>query len=183
MDLEEINKINKDYNIYILKVYGKNSCIIKLGYSSKIQERLKAYRCHYPLFDIISIWKLENAEEWEINFHKANKSILMNEWYPENMIDKITEELIISNAILFEDQPILIEPLDDFIKASSKTWITKLLQNKEYTYSELEIIFKDKFEKMGLVFNGFALKDYFPQFTKTRKTKNKIKETYYKFNF
>lgn len=64
-----------------------------------------------------------------------------------------------------------------------KSWIELLLQNKEYTYSELEIIFKDKFEEMGLVFSGFILKDYFPEFNKTRKTKNKIKETYYKFNF
>ena len=53
--------------------------------------------------------------------------------------------------------------------------------DKEYSYSELEEIFTDEFLKRGIVFSGYIIKDYFPEFTKIRKTKNKIKETYYKF--
>lgn len=51
----------------------------------------------------------------------------------------------------------------------------------EYTYSELELLYKDTFEKMGLIFNGYTLKDYFPEFEKTRRTKKGVKDTYYKF--
>ena len=63
----------------------------------------------------------------------------------------------------------------------SDNWIIKKLQDKEYSYSELIELFEKDFLDKGLVLNGYTIKDYFPSFTKTRKTKNKIKETYYKF--
>ena len=61
------------------------------------------------------------------------------------------------------------------------SWITSKLENREYSYSELELEFSDDFIKRGLIFNGYTLKDYFPPFEKTRKVKNKIRDTYYKF--
>lgn len=61
-------------------------------------------------------------------------------------------------------------------------WIINKLEDKEYTFLELEKMFSDEFLKRNLIFNGHTLKDYFPPFEKTRKVKNKIKETYYKFN-
>lgn len=71
----------------------------------------------------------------------------------------------------------------EVVKFKKSNWILDQLENREYTFSELEDIFKPQFEERGLIFNGFTIKDYFPQFEKTRKTKNKIKETYYKFNY
>lgn len=71
---------------------------------------------------------------------------------------------------------------NNMITQEEINWITSKLTNKEYTYSELEDIFSEEFNKRGLVFNGYSIKDYFPKFDKIRKTKNKIKETYYKFN-
>ena len=63
----------------------------------------------------------------------------------------------------------------------SDNWIIKKLQDREYSYSELVEIFEKDFIDKGLILNGYTIKDYFPPFIKTRKTKNKVKETYYKF--
>jgi hypothetical protein len=61
-------------------------------------------------------------------------------------------------------------------------WVSAKLSNREYSFSELEELFTKEFEERGLVFNGHSLKDRFPTFTKSRKIKNKVRETYYKFN-
>lgn len=62
-----------------------------------------------------------------------------------------------------------------------QSWIEEKLDNREYSYKELEKLFKDEFELRGMEFNGYKIKDYFPKFEKKAKTKNKVKETYYKF--
>ena len=59
----------------------------------------------------------------------------------------------------------------------TSNWIKDKLSDREYSYSELEELFKDDFPS----FSGKIIKDYFPSFTKKRKTKNKIKEMYYQF--
>lgn len=64
---------------------------------------------------------------------------------------------------------------------SNQTWITIKLKDKEYSYSELKDLFENDFKERNLMFNGYTIKDYFPDFEKTRKIKNKIRETYYKF--
>lgn len=65
---------------------------------------------------------------------------------------------------------------------STTNWITDYLdKNKEYTYKELEDLFKDECNSRGITFNGYYIKDNFPEFEKTRKIKNKIRDTYYKF--
>ena len=63
-------------------------------------------------------------------------------------------------------------------------WINKVLNfTKEYTYQELETIFKPLFEQHNLKWNkNNSIKLYFPTHTSKRKTINKKKETYYRFN-
>ena len=60
-------------------------------------------------------------------------------------------------------------------------WVLKKLQNREYSYTELEELFVEDFKDRHLVFSGYTIKDYFPDFTKSRRTRNGLKETYYKF--
>ena len=67
------------------------------------------------------------------------------------------------------------------IKQSESNWIVGLLKNKEYSFNELYEIFFPLFEERGLTFTAKSLKDYFPEFTKRRKSVNKIRETYYRF--
>lgn len=58
-------------------------------------------------------------------------------------------------------------------------WIN--LQNREYSFSELREIYTPIFEEKGLTFTAKSIKDFFPPFTKRRKSINKVRETYYKF--
>lgn len=69
----------------------------------------------------------------------------------------------------------------EVVTKDNNNWIVAKLKNKEYSYSELEELFSEEFVKRGLIFNGYVIKDYFPTFVKIRKVKNKIRETYYKF--
>lgn len=63
-------------------------------------------------------------------------------------------------------------------------WIlNKLDSNKNYFYEELEEIFIPLFKEHGLIWNkNTSMRMYFPTFTKTQKTINKIKHKIYKFN-
>ena len=69
----------------------------------------------------------------------------------------------------------------DFVLKEEENWIRKKLQKRDYSFSELQELFEEDFRQRNLVFNGYTIKDYFPEFTKSRKTKNGIKETYYAF--
>lgn len=60
-------------------------------------------------------------------------------------------------------------------------WATLMLKKDEYTYAELEELFSYECKVRNINFNGTFIKDYLPEFIKSRKTRNKIKETYYKF--
>jgi hypothetical protein len=40
---------------------------------------------------------------------------------------------------------------------------------------------RDEFKERGKTFNGYVIKDFFPNFIKTRRMRKGIKETYYKF--
>lgn len=64
---------------------------------------------------------------------------------------------------------------------SNTCWTSDYLENKEYTFRELETIFYSIFKEKGLIFSSKSLKDHFPEFEKTRKSKDKIRDTYYKF--
>jgi len=118
----------------------------------------------------------ENYNSFYIN--KYDDSL----YYDDNLrkVDEYNYKLISqiynnSISVIKEAQKynIVVEP--------KKNWITEKLKNKEYSFTELEETFKEDFENRGLIFNGYTLKDYFPPFEKIRKTKNKKKETYYKF--
>lgn len=65
------------------------------------------------------------------------------------------------------------------------SWIIstlKELDKSEYTYSEIEEIFKPLFALHNLVWNkNTSIKNYFPEFIKKQKTVNKKREIYYRF--
>lgn len=84
-----------------------------------------------------------------------------------------------SISVLKEMEDVNIETSTEEAKIN---WITAKLENREYTFSELEVLFKDEFLKRKMIFDGRCFKYHFPEYTKKIKTKNKIRETYYKFN-
>lgn len=63
-------------------------------------------------------------------------------------------------------------------------WVrNKLKKDAEYSFDELKVLLAEEFEKRNIQFDGRNFKYYFPTFTKKIKTKNKIRSTYYKFEF
>lgn len=65
---------------------------------------------------------------------------------------------------------------------NGESWVREALQKNIYTFAELEIIFQPIFLKHGLKFSRFSLDEYFPTYTKKRKTIKGVKETVYTFN-
>lgn len=62
------------------------------------------------------------------------------------------------------------------------SFIREILEDKEYTYEELEKIFSPIFKEHKLKWNKkTSIKNYFPSFEKKKKMVNKIRDTYYKF--
>lgn len=78
----------KEY-IYIFRTFGKDASLIKIGYSSKVNERLYNYLSHNPLLEIILIISIEDAKEFESQFHTKHKSFLRKEWYGEDILPVI----------------------------------------------------------------------------------------------
>lgn len=63
-------------------------------------------------------------------------------------------------------------------------WVKEKLLAKEYTYAELEATFKPIFAANGVEWSKqTSIDQYFPSYTKKRKTIKGVKETIYKFSF
>lgn len=59
----------------------------------------------------------------------------------------------------------------------------KEIDKKEYTYKELEEIFKPTFQEKGIKWNqNTSIKNYFPNFKKSKKQIEGVRNTYYTFN-
>ena len=82
-------------NLYIIRCYNlKGESLVKIGYSSKIKERLNTYFSHNPFTEIIELLYREDAIDFEKKFHQNNHSIYKNEWYPEKHLIEIYRQLI-----------------------------------------------------------------------------------------
>jgi rubrerythrin len=81
--------INVNHNLYIVRVYGKEGSLIKVGYSSKIQERINSYYTSNPLMELVGTYYREDALEFENKLHKILDSAVMKEWYSEDKLDVV----------------------------------------------------------------------------------------------
>ena len=98
-------------NIYMLRVYGKNESLIKVGYSSKIENRIEMYKAHNPLCEVVKTFYIEEGEIFEKKFHSLYPSELKNEWYKEELLDEILD--------FIENQSKMNNVGEDFIKEST----------------------------------------------------------------
>ena len=104
--------------------------------------------------------------------------------YNYNLIEEIYKSAV---SILSEmKKEKFIPNIENKTEIKGLDWINsklKELNKTEYTFDELTEIFSSLFENHGLKWNRkTSLSYYFPNFIKSRKTKEGKKDTYYKFN-
>lgn len=171
----KVIEINKEHNLYILRSWGPdNKIILKFGYSDKLEKRLYTYFNHNPYIELLYTFYKPNARDLELEIHSKVKSDFNNEWYNEDKLEIILSLIHDSNTSVVEHEKLSVN-------TNVPCWITELLNNQEYTFKELSKTFTPIFKERGLIFSAKSLKDYFPEFDKSRKIKNKIRDTYYKF--
>lgn len=83
-------KLNRKDNIYILKTSSKDGCeLLKLGYTSNLNNRMISYFSHNPFTEILFTFYIEEGLKFEKWFHDNHVSEYKNEWYSINMLGYI----------------------------------------------------------------------------------------------
>lgn len=81
-------------NLYLIRVTDKKgNVLVKLGYTSNIDERMRTYYYHNPLIEVIETFYKQDAKEFEKAFHKAVPSELLYEWYSEDKLPLIIDAI------------------------------------------------------------------------------------------
>lgn len=112
---------NKD-NLYIIRMFGRDgNSILKMGYSGCMPNRIKSYKAHNPLIEIVGTFYREDAIEFERVFHNCNPAILRREFYNEseldNIICSIKNKSIEEIQLISENKPIRYEDLVNYFKS------------------------------------------------------------------
>jgi hypothetical protein len=91
MDLKDIKKVNLEHNMYILRCYGLNGqTLVKVGYSSKIRNRLCTYNRANPLIEFVTSFYANLGQKFELILHSSFPGYKTNkEWYEEKYLDLI----------------------------------------------------------------------------------------------
>lgn len=79
--------------IYLIRIYGKDKSLVKLGYTSDIKSRLRQYLSANPLHEVIRIYTVENAFQFEQDFHSKYPASFGNEWYEEELLPTMIKEI------------------------------------------------------------------------------------------
>lgn len=88
------DNIDEHHNIYLIKSYGVGGVpICKYGYSSKINSRIKNYRNHNPLMEIIGTGYAADGQKYERYIHSFHEAIFGDEWYGDDKIAELTAAL------------------------------------------------------------------------------------------
>lgn len=68
--------------IYLLKVYGPEFPLLKIGYASDVDKRFKAYLIHYPFSEILKVREGEEDLEKYLHLYFSEfKYPYLNEWF------------------------------------------------------------------------------------------------------
>ena len=79
--------------IYLIRIYGKDKTLVKLGYTSDIKARLAQYLYANPLYEVIQTYVVENALQFEQDFHNKYLASFGNEWYEEDLLPTMIKEI------------------------------------------------------------------------------------------
>lgn len=160
------------------------------GFDVKVKENIKLgkyteYKFHSEEDPLYREKELRSFSPEKYNSFYVNK-YKDNIFYDDNLRKMDVYNFKLISEIYDSSISVIKEAIEHNFKIQEKVektnnWINSKLENREYSYTELEELFKEDFEKHGLIFNGYTIKDHFPAFEKVRKMKNKVRETYYKF--
>ena len=65
--------------LYLIKSQGKEKSLIKIGYTKDLEQRIKTYKIHNPLVEIIDSFEGTMKEE-QLLHNILKKYIIYNEW-------------------------------------------------------------------------------------------------------
>ena len=87
--------MNKSPNIYIITCTDGTETLVKLGYSSNIYARFKAYDTHNPFYKVLETLHLPDAKVKESLIHQlySDASTHAREWYPIDMLNPLRDAL------------------------------------------------------------------------------------------
>lgn len=126
----------------------------------------------------------EEEKYYNLYLNRTDSSI----YYDENLkkLDiynyKLVSEIYNNSiSVLHEAENNQFSPKIIKSKSAGLTWIEDLLENKIYSYLELETMFRPIFEEKGIHWSQKAIKLYFPEHHKSRKSINGVQTTYYQF--
>ena len=85
----------KEETIYILKTYGDNEHLYKIGFTANFTNRLKCYKETNPLIKTIATYNTENAYQFEQYFHSKYRTLrkYKKEWYGEEIVTILHQEI------------------------------------------------------------------------------------------
>lgn len=147
-------------NIYVFKTYGSDGRVLyKLGYSSNIVERIRSYTYHNPLIELVKTYHFEKGLEFEQYIHNNFKAVIRREWYDEETIINIMDniELIYTKGLSnkFKDSkpfPSLGNLYKEYLETEDKeSYLLEYPEFEEYDeYLELTEMNTLKFNKEKL---------------------------------
>ncbi len=77
------------HNLYIITVYNQDGKpFIKFGFSDEINKRVATYTNKNP-FAKVSTFYRSDAKEFELWYHSAFKSVVMDEWYDASNMETL----------------------------------------------------------------------------------------------
>lgn len=83
----------KRHNIYLIKVYGRNEALLKLGCSSNIKKTLECYKSNNPFLETINTLYKENGEQLISDVNKTFDSTT-DGWIKEEHLHNILQILL-----------------------------------------------------------------------------------------
>jgi hypothetical protein len=153
-----------------IRIGKLNEDLFKTGSNDYKLGELKKF--NKESFQSIYLNKFDNEIFYDDNLRKMDE-------FNYDLVKKIYENSI---SVLKEAERtgMVLEHFETSTKVINP-WIVEHLEDRLYTYQELEIIYTPIFKEKGFIFSPKSLKDFFPDFVKKRKIRNKIRNTYYKF--
>lgn len=71
--------------LYLIKLAGKDQILLKIGYTKDLEQRIKTYKTHNPLIELIDTQSGEIKDETILHNQLLNYSFEgSNEWFVEN---------------------------------------------------------------------------------------------------